>query len=330
MKFQHKFYIGAFVVAGALLVACGGGGGGSTPPTGGGGGAPSTAPSTGGVTGASPSAAASSSPIATQAAGKVVDYTTGAGLSGATVYVGSTLIYGATPPATTPAGDVKATTATDGTFTLASAPGTTSFGCVLPNPAAPTTSNGVVSTCTANVMVFTSDHITLHAPIVLGTGANSVGTLQVSTASANDTAWLAAINTDRANNGAGPVVLDERMMEAARLWIVYATSTTTGGDVIANAPAPYTQMATVLGSLGSYNVVTYENYTGGNSSSTGVTAEANFASEGPTGPHFSTIINPAQKWVGLGQGACSGACLTGGSGGYGYTEDLQTPPTGGV
>ena len=317
--------LGLGVTVSAGLAACGGG---------------STSVSTvAGVApvGGAPSAAASApvpapSPTAlpttsTQSsAGRVVDYTSGAPIANAIVYVGQTLILGATPPPTVPAGDVQTTTAADGTFSIRNLTPTT-IACVLPNPTAPTTSNGVVSTCTANVMVFTTDHITLHTPIQLSA---PIGTLKVSTASANDTAWLQAINNDRAKYGAAPVVMDERLMEAARLWNAYEAANGRSADTDTLAPAPYSTSVSLSGSFGGYDDQVAQNGTGGSSStSSGQFAESQFATEGPTGPHFSTIIAGSERWTGFGEAPCQGTTISPCHfGAEAYTEDMESPPTG--
>jgi hypothetical protein len=276
-----------------VLSACGGGGGGGTVPTGGGGGAtPTPTPS------ATPSAT-------TTASGKLVDYTTQAPISGAVIVAGTTLVVGATPPPALPPGDAQTTTAADGSFTVS------------------------VPAGTGNVMAFASGYITLHAPETYSAGANALGTLKVSTPTTDDIAWLAAINQDRATYNAPPVIMDERLTEATRLWNAYEAANGRGGDSDPLAPPPYTTSITLYGSLGAYNVPVSQNITGSGAGATGVDAEANFRAEGPTGPHFATIVNIGARWVGLGKAECLGAAGTAcASPGVTFTLDILTPPVG--
>lgn len=284
---------GALVMLTALS-ACGGGGGGGTIPTGG-----STPTPT-------PTPTASGTPTSTTATGRLVDYTTGSPIAGAVIVAGSTLVIGATPPPAVPTGDAQTTTASDGTFTVA------------------------VPAGSGNIMAFANGYITLHAPETYASGANALGTLKVSTPTSDDTAWLAAINQDRATYNAPPVVMDERLTEAVRLWVAYEAANGRYADTDPLAPAPYTTSITVYGSLGAYNVPVAQNIGGGGAGTTGPEAEAGFRAEGPTGPHFSTIVNASSRWVGLGSAACAGG---GGtpcpSPEVEYALDILTPPSGG-
>jgi hypothetical protein len=278
MKFQ--FILASGILA-AALAACGGGGGSSPSPT------PPIGPISTPTPTASPSSSSTPGTGVTSATGTIVDYDSGAAIANATVIVGPTVIVGATPPATLPSGDVTTTTNASGTFSTA------------------------VQSGAGNIMVFTTDgHATLHAPATYTASAvHAFGTLKLSMPTSDDVAWLAAINSDRANNGAPPVVFDELLLEATRLWNNYEAVNNRYVDTDTAAPAPYTTSITVYGSLvqainggslANFNVVVAQNETGG---ANGVGAEANFRAEGTTGPHFSTIINPAQKWVGTGNAA---------------------------
>jgi Cysteine-rich secretory protein family len=273
------------------LSACGGGGGGTVPTGGGGGATPSPTPTaTSGVTTAS---------------GHLVDYTTGAPIAGAVIIAGSTLVIGATPPPALPTGDAQTTTAADGSFTVA------------------------VPLGSANIMVFASGYIALHAPEVYVSGPNTLGSFRVSKPTSDDTAWLAAINQDRAAYNAPPVIMDERLTEAARLWVTYEAANGRYEDADPLAPPAFNTSITLYGSLDPYNVPVSQNGGGGGAGSTGVDAEAGFRAEGPTGRHFSTIINASARWVGLGGANCAGgfgsACP---SPDVEYTLDILTPPAG--
>jgi uncharacterized protein YkwD len=272
------------------LSACGGGGG--TVPAGGGGSTPTPTP------------APSASP-GISATGRVVDYASGTPIAGAVVVAGASLVQGATPPPTVPAGDAQTMTGSDGSFSL-------------PVPLG-----------AGNLMVFASGYIALHAPETFSTGANTLGTLKVSTETADDAAWLAAINQDRATYGAAPVILDERLTEATRLWDAYEAANGRYGDSDPLAPVPYKNSISVYGSLGGYNIAVSQNGAGDSAASSGVDAEAAFRSEGPAGPHFSTIIFPSARWAGLARVQCQGvAGTTCPFPGVSYTLDVLVPPAG--
>jgi hypothetical protein len=178
-------------------------------------------------------------------------------------------------------------------------------------------------------MVFTTDgHATLHAPATYTASAvHAFGTLKLSMPTSDDVAWLAAINSDRANNGAAPVIFDELLLEATRLWNNYEAVNNRAYETDPLAPAPYGTSITVYGSLiqainggalGAFNTAVAQNQTGGTS---GPSAEANFRAEGVTGPHFSTIIAPTARWVGTGNAALPSGQLR-------FTLDLMAPPPG--
>jgi Cysteine-rich secretory protein family len=288
---KKRFSAAVLVLA---LSACGGGGGGTVPTGGGGGGATPT-----------PSPFPTAGPAGTTASGRLVDYTAGTPIGGAVIVAGTTLVIGATPPPTVPAGDGQTTTAADGSFTVAVAPGS------------------------GNIMAFANGYIALHAPETYAAGSNPLGSLKVSTPTSDDTAWLAAINQDRATYSAPPVVMDERLTEAARLWTTYEAANGRGGDSDPLAPAPYGTSITVYGSLGAYNVSVAQNTTGSGVGSSGSDAEVAFRTEGPGGAHFSTIINASARWVGLARMACAGgAGATCPSPEISYTLDILTPPPG--
>jgi hypothetical protein len=272
------------------LSACGGGGG--TVPAGGGGSTPTPTP------------APSASP-GISATGRVVDYASGTPIAGAVVVAGASLVQGATPPPTVPAGDAQTMTGSDGSFSL-------------PVPLG-----------AGNLMVFASGYIALHAPETFSTGANTLGTLKVSTETADDAAWLAAINQDRATYGAAPVIMDERLTEATRLWNAYEAANGRYGDTDPSAPPPYLTSITLYNTLGVYSVPVSQNGTGGGPTSTGADAEASFRTEGPNGPHFSTIINARARWIGLGKAQCQGGVGTAcAAPTMAFTLDILVPPAG--
>ena len=343
MRIQHKFSIGAFVVAGAILVACGGGGGGTTPPTGGGGGAPSTAPSTGGVTGGSPTAAASPSPSASASAsagtlsGTVVSipqgtYGSGApqtAYAGVTVVVGSVPVLGATPPASAPAGDVIGTTNASGTFSV-----TPAHAPAAPTSAAPfvyPVANVFNVTTPATgyyVSVFApgSDGMTANEPIpyhgFLAVTAGSVGTVRVTTASPTESAFLTDVNTFRTSVGVQTLIFDELTEEAARL---HATDEATVPVYYCHYDrtnqGPSTRFLE-LGGLGSdaENIDAF----GGDSPTAYIQADQAFEAEGPGGDHYNNLVDPTHQWAGLAQ------IFSSANGGAVYIDQELNSPTSAI
>ncbi|HET9342872.1 MAG TPA: CAP domain-containing protein [Candidatus Eremiobacteraceae bacterium] len=104
-------------------------------------------------------------------------------------------------------------------------------------------------------------------------------------------AWLAQVNTDRANNGAGSVAFDEAAMETARQ---HATDMFAQGyfaDDDTNGTSWYARYAQKGGvGLDDSNIglnTTWQNI------------ESSMMAEGPGGPHHDNIVNPRHQWVGL-------------------------------
>jgi len=103
--------------------------------------------------------------------------------------------------------------------------------------------------------------------------------------------WLAQVNADRANNGAGPVAFDEAAMETARQHAAdmfaqgyFADDDTTGESWYAR----YAQKGGV--GLDDSNI-------GLNTSWQNI--ESSMMAEGPGGPHHDNIVNARHQWVGI-------------------------------
>ena len=314
------------VALAASLAACGGGGGGSS-----GGGLPPT-----------PTPTPTATPITTAAvAGRVTDCqwptapsttvlscTAGVAIAGATVIIGPTLVTGATPPPTVPAGDVSTTTAADGTYAFANAP---------------STGNVYVSVHPASG----DAHVSLHAQLGMsfnsGTPPNPVPaigrtttlTFSLATPAPEEAAWLnspcggpnpywtqrgqnipiCGMNADRGNAGVAALIFDEYALEVARNWsnIVATTpwindppNTTVPATNAANSPAAlyayrggnFAQQGRVIFAPGPITNATY------------LDGEAGFESEetSPPGPHWAAIVNASYGWVGLARFPCSTSC----------------------
>jgi hypothetical protein len=119
----------------------------------------------------------------------------GGPIRGATVVIGPALIAGATPPPVLPAGDARATTAADGSFTVRRfAPGATLYVMVFPSAG--------------------DEHISLHA--IANVTRERVRPLFLYRPSTAERVELALINDDRASDGAPPLIPDEIAFETAR------------------------------------------------------------------------------------------------------------------
>jgi hypothetical protein len=284
--------IGAALSLAGALAACGGGGGGSS----GGGGVPATA---------TPTPTPTATPLVVQ--GSVRDLGTqryagdggaaGAVITSATIVVGPTLIVGATPPPTLPSGDAKATTASDGSYTV----------------------TGYTAGSPTYVMVFPAagdPHVSLHALAKISGGA--IRTLYLYAPSATETGELTQINADRSSNGAAPVVFDEIGFETARAHADFMAANGYYAHCIPMsncAPGIGTPPATFAPQYASPNDL--YNYLGGalqltpasNSTENIVANEASWsaadawfmAEKGtPNHGHFDQIVFPSHNWVGLG------------------------------
>jgi hypothetical protein len=64
-------------------------------------------------------------------------------------------------------------------------------------------------------------HVTLHRRLPLSAGHADLGQMVLSVPTPAERAWLTQVNSDRAKDGAAPVVFDEAMMETAHAWASY-------------------------------------------------------------------------------------------------------------
>lgn len=194
-------FVGGAVLA-AALAACGGGGGGSSP-------APSV-PST-----------PTPTPMPQTLSATAVDYTSGAALSGFTVTVGSvpsasTCLAAQTQtsnPCGVPASPLPTvTTAANGSFSVTV-------------PAAGTYMLQIAKDTT---------YATLHRTVAVN-GPTALGTVKITALSADEQAWLADVNQQRATvavpTSFSNLVVDEYAEEQARAWASdVAAGRTTFGD----------------------------------------------------------------------------------------------------
>lgn len=296
---------GAVLLIG-LAAACGGGGSSSNP----GGGFIPTTPAPTPVGSATPTPTPTPPTIASQ--GTVHDLgaqrfsgdgqAAGAAIAGATVIVGPTLVVGATPPPTTPSGDSATVTASDGSYKI----------------------GNYTTTGTTYVMVFPASgdtaHISLHALAKVSNG--QIRPLYLHSLTAAEQTELAQINSDRSANGASSVVPDEIAFETARAHADFmaqngyyqhcipAAACYTVTSVPTTPPASYAPQYVSPDDLydfmnGAIQLPTLQNQTENwialvpNWS----TADASFMAEkGGSGyaGHYSNIVDPAHRWVGLG------------------------------
>ena len=131
-------------------------------------------------------------------------------LANATVIVGPVPLAGATPPARLPAADVSATTDADGAFALTPAGAPAAVSSSEPFVVPPENLAGFTPPATGyyiEVYGAASDGKSAGTPLPLHrfVGVSTSLVLRVSSASAAEAAALAAVNSDRAANGAGPL-----------------------------------------------------------------------------------------------------------------------------
>ncbi len=307
----------------AMLAACGGGGGSGNALPGGspGSGTPSPSPS----------------PTPTLSASGVVrdlgthrytgdNGTDGPAIAGSTVVVGPTLIVGATPPPTLPVGDAAATTAADGSYTV----------------------NGYGASPTTYVMVFPSSsdtsHVSLHGLAKITN--NAIRRLYLYAPNAVDQTELSQINADRAANGASTVIFDELAIETARAHADFmgvngyynhcipASNCYVAPGIPTTPPALYASQYASPNDLYDYfggavvlppNQNWTENWAGGYTSWS--LADAAFMAEKgqPNAEHFSNIVDPNHRWVGVGNDP-NGLSAGGGPGPVAdYLQEFYSP-----
>ena len=188
------------------LAACSGGGGGG----------PAGSGSNSG-SGTIPIVTATSMP---DVKGFAVDETTGAAISGANVVISqSAVIAGATPPAATASPWPRTTTAPDGSFDVHNvAPSTWTMDFSYVGGGYPIYANAQW------VQIFSSDgHAAYHGiASIATTGTTDLGRVKIALPTSTDLAWLAGINSDRANVGTPPVTtplnFDSVTLQTARYW----------------------------------------------------------------------------------------------------------------
>jgi uncharacterized protein YkwD len=224
----------------------------------------------------------------------------------AVVVVGPALESGATALQAGSNGDTSTTTDAQGKFSLTASAGT-QYLMVFPGP---------------RDRVHTA---AIHRVVTLGSGANPLPALLMAAVTSDEAAWLERVNSDRAANGAAPVVLDESLLESARYWSNFMAHTgyfahcvpasaCTPGDTATPPPSaeafdanPGTRDAYFGAAAGLWG----ENIAAGFATWSG--AEGAFMAEkslcpgatysgcsfGETTGHFLNIVDPTFAWVGL-------------------------------
>jgi uncharacterized protein YkwD len=225
-------------------------------------------------------------------------------LANATVIVGPVPIVGGTPPAPLPAGDVAVMTSASGGFALTPTVAPAAVSSSEPFVVPPDNLAGFVPPATGyyiEVFGAGTDGKTAGAPLPLHRfiAASTSLVLHVSTASAAEAGALAAVNADRAANGAGPLIFDESAEEAARLHA--------GDESSANYVCHYDTKN--VGPSSRYVATGAIGLTGealALVSGTGTVAfgfaEAAFLAEKtatPPGGHYLNLVDSAHVWAGL-------------------------------
>ena len=140
------------------------------------------------------------------------------------------------------------------------------------------------------LQISAASYATANTGAQIVSGANAIRTIALLQPNATEQTWLGQVNTDRGNNGAGPVAFDEAAMEGARLHSAdmatqgYFSHWDTSGE------KPYARYVQV-GGVG-YDE---ENIASGFGST--AAAEAALMSD-PA--HKMNIVDPNHQWVGLG------------------------------
>ncbi|HEV2738702.1 MAG TPA: hypothetical protein VGU66_09000 [Candidatus Elarobacter sp.] len=263
----------------------------------------------------------------------------------ATMVIGSTAILGATAPSSAPAGDVIVTTDGSGNFTATPPVG----------PAAPTSptivlpaNNVAGATVPAKgyyVSIFAAgtDGKSAGAPLPYHgfVAAGSGLTFRVTTASNDEAAFLAQVNSNRASQAGltTPLIFDELAVEAARQHVaeMLATSGYNGCHYNASNVGPNSRYA-LLGALGSdiENIGGYghtiANYNGApqtepSNTSVWQSAEAGWVSEKATnGSHWVALSRPNATWAGV--AVASKATMAGTNYDYEAAADLEVIAAG--
>ncbi len=156
-------------------------------------------------------------------------------------------------------------------------------------------------------------------------GANALPTLLMAAVTADEAAWLARVNSDRAANGAAPVVFDESLLESARYWSNFMARTgyfahcvpasaCTAGDTATPPPSaqafdanPGTRDAYFGGAIGWWGENIAAGFTTWSDAESAFMAEKSLCpgasysscSFGETTGHFLNIVDPTFIWTGL-------------------------------
>jgi uncharacterized protein YkwD len=225
-------------------------------------------------------------------------------LAHATVIVGPVPIVGGTPPAQLPAGDAAVTTNAGGAFALTPAIAPAAASSAEPFVVPPDNLSGFVPPATGYyVEVFGAgtDGTSAGAPLPMHRflAASTGLVLRISSASAAEAGALAAVNADRAANGAGPLIFDESAEEAARLHASDESSANYFCHYDTKNVGPSSRYV-AIGAIG----LTGENLA--LVSGTGAVAfgyaEAAFLAEktsNPPGGHYLNLVDGAHLWAGL-------------------------------
>lgn len=230
-------------------------------------------------------------------------------LAGAVVIIGTTLIAGATPPASVPAGDVSATTDASGHYavTLAAAQVAPTAAQAAYNPALNDLSGVVPPARGFYIAVFApgADGKSANVPLPVHAfsavpASGTLATQRVTTATTDEANFLALVNNDRvaANPIAQPMIFDEYAQEAARL---HATDEGTQNyychyDTLNIGPGSRYLKLLAVG-LDDENV--------GKTSGEDVPGayqfvEAQFIGEASTnGGHYANIVDATRTWAGV-------------------------------
>lgn len=313
MRVQNLAFGFALAAAAVTIAACGGGGGGGGTSPGGGGGVVPTPTSSPTLTPTTVSGTVVQIP--SDAYGPVTmgsatyasaDATQTTALVGATLVIGPVPVTGATAPATLPTGDIETTTTSTGAFSAN----------VITAPVAPSSAEPFVIPSN-NILGITLPAAGYYVEVFgVGTNGTSAGVpiplhrfvaagtsiaLRVSTTSTAEAGALTAVNSDRANNGAGALIFDESAEEEARL---HASDMATAGYVChydTHNVGPASRYLAV-GGVGLTGESIDDDLAGDPGTAFSI-AEAAFMAEKtqtPPGGHYTNNVDVAHLWAGLG------------------------------
>ncbi|MHB8702891.1 MAG: carboxypeptidase-like regulatory domain-containing protein [Candidatus Tyrphobacter sp.] len=245
MSQSARAFNGLIFLAVSTLAACGGGGGGSSSGSGvvPGGGSTSTPGST-----ATPTPVATATPSTYAVSGTVTDFNLGTAVSGATVTFGSiatTNTCTGLSQCGTPVAPLKTTTTSaTGAFSISGLANGTYY-LQIANDANPTV---------------TQTYTILNRSITVNGAALALGTVHITALTAQQTAWIATENNDRATLAVPatlPVVVDEYAQEDAQLLanatvadVTGGTQCSNGGDCEVEYAGQYTSYPGAIGAAG--------------------------------------------------------------------------------